>query len=54
MTESLEQIPMVSFKVSVVLTAVIAAAALAGCRKEVAHKPMKLGGDLPAVEQVKR
>jgi hypothetical protein len=33
---------------------VIAAAALGACRKEVAHKPMKLGGDVPAAEQVKR
>jgi hypothetical protein len=35
-------------------TTVIAAAALSACRKEVPHKPMKLGGDVPATEQVKR
>jgi hypothetical protein len=45
---------MVSWKRTIVLTAVIAAAALGACRKEVAHKPMKLGADVPAVEQVKR
>jgi hypothetical protein len=37
-----------------IATAVIAAAALSACRKEVPHKPMKLGGDVPATEQVKR
>jgi hypothetical protein len=34
--------------------AVIAATALSACRQEVPHKPMKLGGDVPATEQVKR
>jgi hypothetical protein len=43
-----------SWKSAIVLTTIIATAALGACRKEVAHKPMKLGGDVPAAEQVKR
>ncbi len=39
---------------SLIVTTVIAAAALSACRQEVPHKPMKLGGDVPATEQVKR
>jgi hypothetical protein len=43
-----------SLKGAIVLTTIIAATALGACRKEVAHKPMKLGGDAKAVEQVMR
>ncbi len=43
-----------TLKGAIVLTTIIATAALGACRKEVAHKPMKLGGDVPAAEQVKR
>jgi hypothetical protein len=45
---------MKSVKGAIVLTAIIATAALGACRKEVPHKPMKLGADVPATEQVKR
>jgi hypothetical protein len=33
-------------KSAIVLAAVVAAVAVGACRKEVAHKPMKLGGDV--------
>ncbi len=35
-------------------TTVIAAAALRVCRQGIPHKPMTLGGDVAATEQVKR
>ncbi|MEQ1669678.1 MAG: hypothetical protein ABL893_02355 [Hyphomicrobium sp.] len=38
----------------IVLSAVIASVALAACRREEAHTPMKLGADVPATEQVAR
>lgn len=38
----------------IVLTAVVAAVALGACRREVEHKPMKLGADVPAAEKVAR
>jgi hypothetical protein len=41
------------FKSAVVVATLIAAAALGACRKEVEHKPMKLGADV-AVEKVAR
>ena len=41
-------------KRAIIVTTVIAAAVRSACRKEVPHKPMKLGGDVPATEQVKR
>jgi hypothetical protein len=37
----------------IVISAVVAAVALAACRREVRHEPMKLGADLP-VSQVAR
>jgi hypothetical protein len=37
----------------IVLVTIVATAALGACRKEVPHKPMKLGGDVAQV-QVKR
>jgi len=40
-------------KGAVILATVIAAVALGACRKEVEHKPMKLGADV-SVEQVAR
>ena len=36
------------------VSTVIAAATPRVCRYGIPHKPMKLGGDVPAVEQVKR
>ncbi len=42
------------FKTLIVLTTIVATAALAACRHEVPHQPMKLGADVPAAEQVKR
>lgn len=39
---------------TILLVTIIATAALGACRKEVEHKPMKLGADVPAIEQVKR
>ncbi|HRK19613.1 MAG TPA: hypothetical protein PK970_11700 [Hyphomicrobiaceae bacterium] len=41
-------------RTTVLLVTIIATAALGACRKEVEHKPMKLGADVPAIEQVKR
>jgi hypothetical protein len=41
-------------KGAIVVAAVIAAAALGACRREVPYQPMKLGADAPAAEQVKR
>ena len=38
----------------IVLSAVIVAVALGACRREVEHKPMKLGADVPAVGNVAR
>jgi hypothetical protein len=45
---------MKSCRSMIVLTTVIAAAALGACRKEVPHSPMKLGSDVAVSEQVKR
>ena len=53
MNESQEH-AMTTIKGVIVVTTVIAAAALSACRQEIPHKPMKLGGDVPAAEQVKR
>ena len=41
-------------KSSVILVTIIATAALGACRKEVEHKPMKLGADMQVKEQVVR
>ena len=38
----------------IVVTAVVAAVALAACRREVRHEPMKLGAELPVASQVAR
>ena len=45
---------MQGFKGVLVVTAVIAAVALGACRREVEHKPMKLGADVPTAAQVAR
>jgi len=37
----------------IVISALVAAVALAACRREVVHQPMKLGADVP-VETVAR
>lgn len=41
-------------RTTILLATIIATAALGACRKEVEHKPLKLGADVPAIEQVKR
>lgn len=41
-------------KGALVIAAVIAAVALGACRREVEHKPMKLGAEVPAATQVAR
>ena len=45
---------MQGFKSVLVVTAIIAAVALGACRREVEHKPMKLGADVPAVAEIAR
>jgi hypothetical protein len=40
-------------KAAIVLAAVAAAVALGACRKEVEHKPMKLGADVAVERSVK-
>jgi hypothetical protein len=41
-------------KSAVILVTIIATAALGACRKEVEHKPMKLGAGVQVKEQVVR
>ena len=41
-------------KGAIVLATVIAAIAMGACRKEVEHKPLKLGADAAVKEQVAR
>ena len=41
-------------KGAIVITAIISAVALAACRREVPHEPMKLGADLPVAGKVAR
>ena len=41
-------------KGAIVIAAVIVAVALGACRREVEHKPMKLGAEVPAASQVAR
>lgn len=45
---------MQGFKSVLVVTAIISAVALGACRREVEHKPMKLGADVPAAAEVAR
>jgi hypothetical protein len=52
--EVTRQETLMSVRTALVLVTIAATTALAACRKEVPHKPMKLGGDVPAAEQVKR
>ncbi len=40
-------------KSAVILAAVVAAVALGACRKEVEHKPMKLGADVSTTSVAK-
>ena len=40
-------------KSAIILAAVVAAVALGACRKEVEHKPMKLGADVAATTVAK-
>lgn len=41
-------------KGAIVIAAVIVAVALGACRREVEHKPLKLGADVPAATQTAR
>ena len=41
-------------KGAIILATLVAAVALGACRKEVEHKPMKLGADVAVKEQVAR
>ena len=45
---------MQGLKSVLVVSAVIAAVALGACRREVEHKPLKLGADVPAAASVAR
>jgi hypothetical protein len=45
---------MQGFKGVLVISAVIAAVALGACRREVEHKPMKLGAEVPAAAEIAR
>jgi hypothetical protein len=38
----------------IVISALVAAVALAACRREVSHEPMKLGAEVPVAGQVAR
>ena len=38
----------------IIISAVVAAVALAACRREARHEPMKLGADVPVAGQVAR
>ena len=41
-------------KGAIVIAAVIVAVALGACRREVEHRPLKLGAEVPAAEQTAR
>ncbi len=41
-------------KGAIVIAAVIVAVALGACRREVEHKPLKLGAEMPAATQIAR
>ena len=41
-------------KGAIVIAAVVVAVALGACRREVEHKPMKLGAEVPAATEVAR
>ncbi len=41
-------------KGAIVIAAVIAAVALSACRREVEHRPLKLGMEVPAAAQLAR
>lgn len=41
---------MKGLKSTIVLATIIAAVAVSACRREEAHKPMKLGADVPVTE----
>ena len=45
---------MQGLKSVLVVSAVIAAVALGACRREVEHKPLKLGAEVPAAASVAR
>jgi len=38
----------------VLVAAILSTVAVAACRRETAHEPMKLGADVPATSQVAR
>ena len=41
-------------KGAIVIAAAIAAIALGACRREVEHKPLKLGAEVPAATEIAR
>lgn len=41
-------------KGAIVIAAVIVAVALGACRREVEHKPLKLGAEVPAATEIAR
>lgn len=45
---------MQGFKGVLVVAAVVAAIALGACRREVEHRPLKLGADVPAAAEIAR
>ncbi|MEZ5817258.1 MAG: hypothetical protein R3D44_09265 [Hyphomicrobiaceae bacterium] len=45
---------MKAVKSAIVLGAILATVAVAACRREEYHEPMKLGADVPAAHQVAR
>ncbi len=45
---------MKAVKGTIVLATILATFAVAACRREEAHQPMKLGADLPVAEQIAR
>lgn len=45
---------MKAVKSAIVLGAIVATVAVAACRREEYHEPMKLGADVPATQQVAR
>ncbi|MGE0764862.1 MAG: hypothetical protein AB7L90_00205 [Hyphomicrobiaceae bacterium] len=45
---------MKAFKSAIVLGAIVATVAVAACRREEYHEPMKLGADVPVTQPVAR
>lgn len=45
---------MKAMKSAIVLATIVATVAVAACRREVHHEPMKLGGSVPVTTEVSR